>query len=618
MTDQSTMTEERPVDISSPSSVRTQWGAIGIAAAATVGAVLAILGTDTVELLGVVVVSVIGILISFDASLARPDRGRVFWVSVILAVMVRGGVSALVDTEGSQPQSLERIDHFGAVLAGFLIAFGLFTLARRRNQGIPGFLQALLFVAVVALAAGSLGVIADPVFGGATVARALEVTGWAAAAACFAGAVVLALGRGVDCWPVRLVVVAAFILAILLMLQAAGSRFDLGWWMLPFVPIIIAPLLRSSRRMVEPGPGLTRFVNPARLLAGLATLVSVAAIIWALLDDRPGEWRFGVLLLAVLSLVSVAAFVLAREEEAVTVPNLPAEEELPTGRAVSQSRGEIPDESSIAAILAASPMSEDDALPPVGADTGEPLVSVGDLFAATPTNSSGDISSPSEAAITAAAEVAPEVTEMADDVAASPIGGVSASVPGASASAIPDPQAAAERARAKVDAFDPLTGLANRSHLLSTLLEAVESTVEGEGEDATDRESAGFLLIGMNGLAAVRNEFGEAVAARVISELAYRIVRTVEPSDVAGRLGGDDFGVVMRRNDEDNVVAAASDLLIALLEPVRIRSESREVEISAGLAIGQLYEDAESVARRADQALLDATAAPEPALVIAP
>lgn len=84
---------------------------------------------------------------------------------------------------------------------------------------------------------------------------------------------------------------------------------------------------------------------------------------------------------------------------------------------------------------------------------------------------------------------------------------------------------------------DPLTGIANRSGILSALDEAQERARRTHAMTAV-------VFIDMNGFKRVNDQFGHAVGDRLLSEMASRLSATLRPGDIVGRQGGDEFLVV--------------------------------------------------------------------------
>jgi diguanylate cyclase (GGDEF)-like protein len=122
---------------------------------------------------------------------------------------------------------------------------------------------------------------------------------------------------------------------------------------------------------------------------------------------------------------------------------------------------------------------------------------------------------------------------------------------------------------------DPLTGLLNRRGTLE-LLEQVMSV-------ASDDHPVGLLFCDLDRFKAVNDALGHRGGDRFISIIADRLMRSLEPGSVAGRMGGDEFVVVMPGLDMARAAAVANRLVGVLAQPVY--AEGREMLRHANAAL---------------------------------
>jgi diguanylate cyclase (GGDEF)-like protein/PAS domain S-box-containing protein len=144
---------------------------------------------------------------------------------------------------------------------------------------------------------------------------------------------------------------------------------------------------------------------------------------------------------------------------------------------------------------------------------------------------------------------------------------------------------------------DTLTGLMNRA----ALLEAVEA----QSVNGTVGPSTSVLFIDLDGFKAVNDALGHERGDAVLIEAARRIVNAIPGHALAGRLGGDEFLVVMPRTPNDDAGVAALRILAALERPWPIVG----AHITASIGVATTSERAESVealVHRADEAMYDA------------
>jgi diguanylate cyclase (GGDEF)-like protein/PAS domain S-box-containing protein len=145
---------------------------------------------------------------------------------------------------------------------------------------------------------------------------------------------------------------------------------------------------------------------------------------------------------------------------------------------------------------------------------------------------------------------------------------------------------------------DTLTGLMNRG----ALLEAVEQHLAGTV--VADRCSV--LFVDLDGFKEVNDELGHERGDEVLVEAARRILGAVPDGALTGRLGGDEFLVVLQGTTNQQASAIALRILDALERPWQ-SLPGREISASIGVATtGPTPEAAEDILRRADEAMYDA------------
>ena len=148
---------------------------------------------------------------------------------------------------------------------------------------------------------------------------------------------------------------------------------------------------------------------------------------------------------------------------------------------------------------------------------------------------------------------------------------------------------------------DPLTGLYNRRGTL----ELLDNVLANAGEV----QPVGLLFCDLDRFKAVNDALGHRGGDRFISIIADRLSRSIEPGSIAGRMGGDEFVVVMPGLDLAATSVVANRLVGVLAQPVY--AEGREVpsSVSIGVAIAPLHGTAASeLLRHANAALYRAKA----------
>jgi diguanylate cyclase (GGDEF)-like protein len=156
----------------------------------------------------------------------------------------------------------------------------------------------------------------------------------------------------------------------------------------------------------------------------------------------------------------------------------------------------------------------------------------------------------------------------------------------------PDPE---ESARLRNDALrDPLTRLLNRAGLQEKLAHAPAT------------RSDVMLCLDLDGFKSVNDTGGHAVGDAVLNAVAARIRGSLRSDDVASRVGGDEFVLVLRDVTSAQAQAAAERLIGAIGQPIHAGGSTWSVGASVGLARGGDTVPLETVMARADESLLEA------------
>ncbi len=138
---------------------------------------------------------------------------------------------------------------------------------------------------------------------------------------------------------------------------------------------------------------------------------------------------------------------------------------------------------------------------------------------------------------------------------------------------------------------DPLTGLANRSRVLSRIAAMLSR-----------EELCAVLFIDLDRFKQVNDNSGHAIGDLVLQEVAARLSRVVRSGDLTGRLGGDEFVAVISAGVvEAEAVAGRIHELIGA--PFDVGGRHYQLGSSIGIALAMPGLQAEDLLRRADQAM---------------
>ena len=125
---------------------------------------------------------------------------------------------------------------------------------------------------------------------------------------------------------------------------------------------------------------------------------------------------------------------------------------------------------------------------------------------------------------------------------------------------------------------DDLTALPNRTLLLDRLQTSLT---------LADREQVGLsvLFIDIDGFKDVNDSYGHAVGDLLLQQIAAKLVACVRKSDTVGRLGGDEFLIILNKvNNAKDALLVAEKIRAVLSEKFVIEGSSLSVSASIGVA----------------------------------
>ncbi|TCI11339.1 bifunctional diguanylate cyclase/phosphodiesterase [Dyella soli] len=126
-------------------------------------------------------------------------------------------------------------------------------------------------------------------------------------------------------------------------------------------------------------------------------------------------------------------------------------------------------------------------------------------------------------------------------------------------------------------AHDPLTGLANRAEFERRCVQAV-------AEAERERGMVAVMFIDLDAFKAVNDSYTHAIGDHLLVKVAERIAYELGDDGLAGRIGGDEFTVLLRRlYSREQASALAGRLLTTLAAPVVVGDY--EVALSASIGI---------------------------------
>jgi diguanylate cyclase (GGDEF)-like protein len=145
--------------------------------------------------------------------------------------------------------------------------------------------------------------------------------------------------------------------------------------------------------------------------------------------------------------------------------------------------------------------------------------------------------------------------------------------------------------------IDPLLDILNRRGFERELKRAL-SHVKRYGTQAA------LMFVDLDGFKGINDRYGHAAGDTLLKSVARELIGHVRASDVVGRMGGDEFGVLVWRVELPQAIAKARQLE-KIIAGVGITHGRARIDVSASIGVAALVEDAgpADIIDAADQAM---------------
>ncbi len=164
-----------------------------------------------------------------------------------------------------------------------------------------------------------------------------------------------------------------------------------------------------------------------------------------------------------------------------------------------------------------------------------------------------------------------------------------------------DAEAEARRELQRFASTDALTGLPNRR----SFIEALERSVARAENDPARKLS--LAIFDIDHFKRINDRFGHPAGDDVIREVAVRSLDSLRKRDLVGRIGGEEFAVILPGADINTAADACERLRAALAaKPMRHKDSIIPFTASIGIAEFSPGDDLDHLMTRADAALYDA------------
>lgn len=151
---------------------------------------------------------------------------------------------------------------------------------------------------------------------------------------------------------------------------------------------------------------------------------------------------------------------------------------------------------------------------------------------------------------------------------------------------------------AQLARFDALTNLPNRLQLSDALTSALEVVTKWNGRCA-------FLMIDLDRFKSVNDTLGHQVGDKLLEQVAMRLQKACGVNEICGRIGGDEFAVVMREVTEVyRIQQFSNDIIDTLSRPYEVDQHTLYIGASVGSAMAPRDgRTSETLIRSADLAM---------------
>jgi len=126
--------------------------------------------------------------------------------------------------------------------------------------------------------------------------------------------------------------------------------------------------------------------------------------------------------------------------------------------------------------------------------------------------------------------------------------------------------------------YDTLTGLSNRSNFLKTAEEYLSIAIINNSKFA-------IMFIDLDHFKSINDIYGHQVGDELLKIVSKRIKSIIKKSDLAARIGGDEFLILLKDVDIDQIASISNRILISISESIIINNIYCKIGASIGVSI---------------------------------
>ena len=139
---------------------------------------------------------------------------------------------------------------------------------------------------------------------------------------------------------------------------------------------------------------------------------------------------------------------------------------------------------------------------------------------------------------------------------------------------------------------DYLTGLPNRGYLDGILREM-----------SGDKKLYGYIIVDIDDFRSINDLYGNITGDKVIVETSSRLNKCLLGKEILGRLGGDEFIIILKDQDVENIEDYCRDIIGLFDEPIVIDMQQHVVNVTVGAAMRETDMDSITALNNASEAL---------------
>lgn len=125
---------------------------------------------------------------------------------------------------------------------------------------------------------------------------------------------------------------------------------------------------------------------------------------------------------------------------------------------------------------------------------------------------------------------------------------------------------------------DFLTGLTNRRYFMAETEEYIRKA-------AKEERTFALLFIDLDYFKSVNDRYGHQIGDELLQVVSDKITDLISPDDMASRIGGDEFVLLLKNVNRTQMSDVAKRILEALAEPISIKGNAFKIGVSIGISV---------------------------------